>query len=215
MDKNIVIDGVRYKLSPADWELQQQILSRAIVVNNDKASPVKSDIKPVATEKVIVISEKLTDIVVNCLVGHINVVYYNCETNVWNTSKYNGYTINGQDTDTKRVKEFKSVMENIPAFNQQYEFAASVTMTIGKAFYPGWAKMISNPQYSQNGEAVVGNIIVKNKATGKYELYCKSWVGVYDFFSPRGAVRSGAFGFADYGARYSVFRAALLAAHTR
>lgn len=169
------------------------------------------------TKKANATSEKLTDDVVKQLVGHTNVVYYNCETNVWNTNKYNDYAISRQESDIKRVKEFKSVMEKIPEFSNKYEFAASITMTIGKRSYPGWAMGISNPRYSENGTAVVGNIIVRNKATGKYELYCKSWigVGVYDYFYPRNTVNCGVYSFVGYGARISVFRVALIAEHAR
>lgn len=193
--KDIVIDGVQYKISPADWEQLQTILSRATVVN--------------------IAPKKLTDAVVERLVGHTNVVYYNCETNMWNTNKYNGYTINSQNSDTDRVKEFKSAMEREPKFSQQYEFAASITMTIDTVSFPGRGKLISNPKYNQKGTGVVGNIIVKNKATGKYELYCKSWVGVCNGEHPVFAAHFGAHGFAVGGARDSAFCAAVCAGHVR
>ncbi|MDE6250610.1 MAG: hypothetical protein K2M34_03180 [Alphaproteobacteria bacterium] len=204
-NKDIVIDGVRYKLSPADWELQQQILSRATVVHDDKAPQVKS----AGT------SEKLNDAVVQRLVGHTNVVYYNCETNMWNTNKYNGYTIDGQVENAEHVKEFKTAMEREPKFSQQYEFAASITMTIDSVSFKGYGNPISNPKYNQKGRAVVGNIIVKNKLTGKYELYCKSWVGDGNYSYPECAVSSVADWFVRSGAYFSTFRAALFAAHVR
>ncbi|MDE6250719.1 MAG: hypothetical protein K2M34_03745 [Alphaproteobacteria bacterium] len=161
--------------------------------------------------------EKLTDDVVKRLVGHTNVVYYNCETNAWNTSKYNGHTIDKQDADTKRVKEFKSIMEKIPLFSMLYEFAASVTMTIDidSVLYPVWCVQIGKPKYSRNGTTVVGNIIVRDKKTGEYELYGKSWVGVLNFCTPDVAVFEGANRFARIGACYPVFREALRKAHWR
>lgn len=218
MDKNnnvITIDGVRYKLAPADWNLHQQILSRATVLNDDNAPQDKSDIKPVTPAKNITPEEKLTDDVVKRLVGHTNVVYYNFETKAWNTNTYNGYPIDGQKTDTGRAHDFKVAMEREPEFRAQYEMVASVTMTIDRKFYPGWTKTISNPVYSAKGTAVVGNIIAKNKTTGEYELYCKSWVGVYDFYNPPAAVDEGADGFTLCATQLSDYRATLIAAHTR
>lgn len=158
---------------------------------------------------------KLTDDIVNRLVGHTNVVYYNCEKNVWNTNTYNGYKIDSQEIDTASVKFFKTVIEKEEFFIQHYEFAASITMTIDRASFPGYAKAITNPKYNQNGTAVVGNIIVKNKATGNYELYCKSWIGVFNYELPDFAVYDGAYWFADDCARFSDFRAAVCAAHAR
>lgn len=209
-DKNkmTVIDGVRYELSPADYVLAsdhikqlRQILSRATVVKGTDASIVKTD--------------NLNDAVIKKLAGCQNIVYYNYETKAWNTNTYNGYPINGQKIDTMVAKAFKEAMEKMPEFRAQYEMVASVTMTIESKFYPGWKKTISNPVYSKKGTSVVGNIIVKNKITGKYELYCKSWVGGNDYYFTAGAVSNGACGFAYYGARNSDFRAALIAAHTR
>lgn len=158
---------------------------------------------------------KLTGATVKRLIGHTNIVYYNCETNVWNTNTYNGYRVRNQELDTGRVKEFKSVMEHKPEFNLQYEFSAPVIMTIDAIFIFGQGSLIANPQYKKDGTGIVGNIIVKNKATGKYEMYCKSWVGVDFYCNPDRAADNGAGDFVRYGARNAGFRQALHTAHTR
>lgn len=152
----------------------------------------------------------LTDAIVERLIGHRDVIYYNYEINEWNTSRYNGYVI----SYNRCLKEFKMAMET-PIFGQQYEFTAPVIMTIDSVSFNGWAKPVSKPSYSRGGTAIVGNIIVKNKTTGNYELYCKSWVGVNDYVIPFNAVRYGADEFASNGAYDSGFRAALIAAHTQ
>ena len=117
----------------------------------------------------------LTDKAVKRLVGHKNVVYYDCGANAWNTNKYNGYTISSQDNDTMWAKLFKEAMEQDPEFSKEYEFVAPVTQTIYSMSNVVVGTIKNNPEYSKKGTAVVGNIIVRNKNTNKLELYGKSW----------------------------------------
>lgn len=202
-NKNVVVDGVLYELSLADWKLQQQILSRAKVIRGYKTPQVES----------FVASKKLTDDVVTRLVGYTNVVYYNYETNVWNVNDYKGYETKFQDADTKKMLSFKSAMEREPQFCAQYEIVAAVTLRVGRI--PGWGRTVSNPEFKDDGTAVVGNIIVKKHATGNYELLSKSWIGVDDFCISQVAVNSGARWFAFYGAGNHGFRVALIVSHER
>lgn len=205
--------GEQYVLTAADynlitWHIGQinKILERSRVCHNVHESAAGQNVGPVPA--------KLNDVVVNSLVGP-DVVYYNFDTNAWNTNRYNDCTIKDQNADTNRVQNFKSVMEEVPEFSQQYEMVASVTMSIDRAFFLGHGKLVSNPQYNRTGTAVVGNIIVRNKKTGAYELYGKSWVGVLGYRYPGGAARFGAGRFAFYGVSQFFFRRALLTAHTR
>lgn len=202
---NKVIDGVRYKLSAADCKQLQTILSRATVVQDDKTPQVKS----AGT------SEKLNDDVVKRLVGHTNVVYYNFETKAWNTNKYNGYQRINQTLDTGMVEIFKGKMEEIPLFAERYEMAASVTMTMQPRVYPGWGEKVQKPQYHRDSTAVVGNIIVKNKKTGRFSLYCPSWIGVHNYKIQEDAAVDGHFIFGWDGATNRDFRNALLLGHMR
>lgn len=203
---NVVIDGVQHKISVPhyDWLKQQKQISPCVtVVKDDKVSQIKSAATPMNPK----------DAVVERLIGHTNVVYYDCETTAWNTAIYNGCVIDAQRNGEHSVKRFKSELERIPEFNRHYEFVASVTMTIDEASFPGVAGPISNPQYSNNGLAVVVNVIVKNKETGEYELYCKSWIGVSCFHNQYGAASCGANLFANAVACWPKFRHKLMCTH--
>lgn len=158
---------------------------------------------------------QLTDAAITQLVGHENVVYYNLDTNSWNTNTYNGYKIKYQNWDALAVKEFKATMEKIPEFSKNYEMVASIIMTINDKDFHDYGKFVSAPKYDSTGKAVVGNIIIRNKNTGKLELYCKDWLGVLKFYFPKDAVRTGAYWFAYYGARLPGFRAAMITAHNQ
>lgn len=214
MDKNkmIIVDGVHYELLPADSEQLQQISSRAIVVKDEKAPQVTS----VATAKPNMTPEKLTDDVVRRLIGHTNVLYYNFEINAWNTNRFDICKVPDKTDIINEVKQFKAVMEAAFEFDNQYEIVAPVTMSMDTTAYSGYGKKVSNPKYNRTGKTVAGNIIVRNKETGRYELYCKYWVGGRclvvcqdnaDIYGTYYFVHDGIFG--------HVFRAALLVAHER
>lgn len=165
---------------------------------------------PVVTthEESVQASNKLTDARIASLLGDTsNLVYFNYDAGEWNRNRYNDYNILGQDTDTRRAKEFKSKIEKR---NPDYELVVMAVMTISKKDYPGWKKTIKNPKYSENGSGVVGNIILRNRKTGEL-VAGNSWVGVNDYYNPNVAVRNGAYWFAYLGARDSVFLAAVVA----
>lgn len=149
------------------------------------------------------------------LIGHTNVVYYNCETNAWNRKKYNNYKLDVRSTDARGFKECKAEMEAMPEFSQHYEFIAPVAMTIASPDFPGRARLISNPKYNRNGTAIIGNIIVRNKSTAIYELYGSTWVGVCDCVIPRSAAQNCARWFTEECAMFSSFCKALLVANAR
>lgn len=107
-------------------------------------------------------------------------------------------------------------MEESFEFDKQYEIVAPVTMMINATAYSGYGKKVSNPQYSRTSKTFAGNIIVRNKETGRYELYCKYWVGGRAlFFREHKADIYGAYYFALEGAYEPLFRTALLVAHER
>lgn len=143
-----------------------------------------------------------------------NTVYYDCRESKWNTIVYNGYVIYDQYMDTRNVRAFKAAMDAVPEFFAHYEFVAPVTMTTDRVSPSLRGRKIVNPKYSRTGTLVVGNIIVRNKETGEYELYCKSWVPVHDYRKPDGATLNIGYGFSGRGAIDANFRAMLLAAHT-
>lgn len=176
--------------------------------NGIKKLFAKRPIKPVTPEQ-------LTDDVAKRLIGHINVVYYNFDTGFWNTNRYNEYIITDQFLDTKSAKKFKTAMEQEPEFSKKYEFVANVVMTIDSAMQPNWGTLIKAPQYNNAGTAIVGNVIARNKKTGKCELYGQSWIGTGDCETVANAAIYGADRFSFNGAHSPDFRAKLLAAHTR
>lgn len=193
MTKQIItIDSIQYKLSPTDGELLQQILSRSSMVK-----------------------EILTDAVVERLIGHKKVVYYNLDTHAWNTEIYNGYKLDTKDSDINNIMAFKNAMDNKKWFNQKYEFVAPVIMTIegGSCLQEG--KLYESPRYTQYGRGAVGNIIVRNKLTKKCELFGKDWIGVKKFYLMEQAAIYGMKQFAMGVVRDSDFRAMLVASHMR
>ena len=211
-NKMVIVDGVRYELSPADWNLQQQILSRARVVKDDKASQVKHVAEPVVAKKESAPREQQPDDVVKGFIGHTNVVYYNWKTNKWNTNKYNGCLI--EYIDRGMFEKFKAEMENIPEFGRHYELLTPVIMAT--EFEWGFGELRPRPgaQYSEFGDDAVGNIIVRDKATGKLKLYWRSWLHIVGGNKTRAASR-GMYSFVKEGAYFSRYRDKIIEAHTR
>ena len=177
----VVIDGVHYKLSPADLEQLQTILSRACVVKDSKAPQVKPVAEPVVAKKESTTHEKLTNAVVARLVGYDVQWGYNFETNSYLDFSYRD-TMHDGYVDRALVS-FKREIEKIPEFSNYYELSAAVTMQV-KDSEVSESGLVSNPQHDPCGTVGLGNIIARNKNTGRLELYSPSWVvcnGGYKF----------------------------------
>ncbi len=177
-----VSGAVHCEMSQADYNLLasyakrspdlQQILARARVVKDDNA--------PVASTKTVVKEQLTTDAVKRLFgVNYDNVCIYNNETQTLLTRKYNGADVYWDDDDTKNSRRLKELFE---ATFPKFELVAQATMQVSKADYPGWAEWSKGTlEFYKYGEYTVGNLIIRNKETGKLELlkagawFCVGW----------------------------------------
>ncbi|MBD5391778.1 hypothetical protein HDR66_03150, partial [bacterium] len=187
VEKPVIItyNGVRYQISQAENERMKafmaDLVSRATVVTEDKAPQVKPVAEPVVAKKESATYEKLTDAVVQRLVGYDVRWGYNFETNSYLDCSYRE-SMHDEYIDDELVS-FKRAIAKIPEFSNCYELSAAVTMVVkdsGKRVND----LVSNPQHDLQGTVGLGNIIVRNKKTGRLELYSSSWMvcnGHYTF----------------------------------
>lgn len=180
----------------------QDILSHARVVENGKE--VLQPAKPVSKE--ILTSESAQRFLGGL---YNNVVYYNHDSNSWNRRE-----ISNEGFDTAGAEWLKIVLESQPVFKDKYELVANVTITVDSKEYPGLAKWAKNVKYSSKGTAVLGNLIVRAKTTGRLELWNSAWLGVDDCGDPSDAADSAVV-FAFSGAVDPIFRAALCSVRVR
>lgn len=172
-----------------------------------KAEPIQVAQKETAVQpKKTVPSEQLTTKALKRLIGHTNVIYYdfNKKVMVPDTLNYdipsNLSVAEKYDRTCEREKLKKNLDENSDNFDYfiiqkhpEYEFVAAVIMLTDVNHFNCHddTRLIQNPPYVQNAKYVVGNLIMRDKATGKLELCGNNWFSVWSYDSTTDAIKFG------------------------
>ena len=140
--------------------------------------------------------EILTTVKMKSLFGasYDNIVYYNFDTDVWNRSKYLGFTMGNQSIDARNAIEMKRMVEMEPEM-QDLEVVASVTMSTTDAEYPGNGNVAAAVKYKRDRN-IVGTLVLRDKTTGKILPVVPCWLGVEDYSKISVAAFYGADGLA-------------------
>lgn len=218
-----VINGVRYRLSKSDYDAISdytkkinEILARATVVENDKvATPVTTPAPTKPVEKLVatpspakpaatpVEKEQLTDASMKRVLGKYygQVCAYNCETESLMSKIYNGEYLHWDCLDTRHAQGLKKAFEKeFPRF----ELVAVVSGQTKREWLRfGIWKM--NIRFVDDGDAIVTNMIIRDKHTGKLELFnANAWFGVTYWATPEMTAQRCAYGLVSYYARMSL-----------
>ena len=181
---NITMDKKTKKQNPKLRALLQNI---GIGYYNFKTKPEN---KPVS-EKEILTASKMRNLFG---ASYENIVYYNFDTDVWNRSKYLGFTIGDQNIDARNAVDMKRMVEMEPEM-QDLEVVASVTMSTTDAEYPGSGNIASKVKYKR-ARNIVGTLVLRDKITGKILPVAPCWLGVEDYSKISVAAFYGADGLA-------------------
>lgn len=160
--------------------------------------------------------EKLNDSKMRKLFGtnHNGILYYNFDLNKWNRDNLMGYKIASIDATTNATKSMKTALEN-EAFFSDYELIAVVTMPTDTKTYSDWGGRVNNPVYASHGTAMVGTIVIRERATGKIMPVPQTWIGIDKYGTIARAAANGALIFAYRSANTHNFRRNLMKMHVR
>ncbi len=157
--------------------------------------------------------EHLTDDVQKRLFGanYNHVCIYDNEMQTLLARYFNGAYISWDDDDTANSKKLKGLFEKV---FPKFELVAQATMQVSYAHYPDNPGPWSNGpgMFYMDGEYVVGNLVIRNKETGRLELLkAHTWFAVDGPMRPCDVAREVACLLPSNGARNLKFRAALFA----
>lgn len=176
-----------------------QILSNAQIIQNGQSivATQKPETAVAAAPKpeTIVEKEKLTTNIIESLFGpYQNLRVYNNEEDRLIAMHYNDITplwTTGFTKTSRRLKE--RFEEKFP----QFELVAQVTMQVPEEFFPGiqrWSSARSVAKFSAAGTCIVGNLVIRDRRTGKLERFNDTcWFGVDRSDTSSAAARSGAY----------------------
>ncbi len=127
--------------------------------------------------------EQLTKDALNHLLGVDYgefVIKYNSELPPPIPPQYNDMTTWWLEFNQTSSKEELNELFN--AKFPKFELVMPVVMPVAKFDYPGlarWTKPYKRIKFDKNGNHVVGNLIIRSKATGKLKLFKRtSWIGI-------------------------------------
>lgn len=143
------------------------------------------------------VPEKLSDEKMRQLFGvkYQSLLYYNFDTNKWNTNEFLGKGMLGIQTNIVYAEKLKSDIEVMPEF-KDYEVAALVFMPIASEKYQqNSADFVRDPsfcvrKYSFNGYALVATLVVRNLKMGKIIPVSSIWAKANKTHTRYGLVQS-------------------------
>lgn len=118
----------------------------------------------------------LTDNDMRMLFGenHKGLLYYNMESQKWNTDTYLGKKIHDQNVDTNLIQyAFGNNIADI------ITPVAIAVMAINEKTYRGPGVNITEPKFDPRGTAVAGTIVFRNNQTGILMPLSKNWTGTF------------------------------------
>ncbi|MBQ4069872.1 MAG: hypothetical protein IJD52_00655 [Alphaproteobacteria bacterium] len=119
------------------------------------------------------------------------VLYYDFDSDVWNTDTYMGVPISCQHVDTKDALRMKKSVEKEKLF-KPFDLVAAVIMAIDAQNYNGDGQLVAAPRFNYGGTAAVGNVVCRDKNTGLILPVSNNWIGI--------AAYSDKFDVAEYAA---------------
>ena len=196
-----------YKITQTDYN----ILKNALVVLSSKVSGlshacalanaknVMERIQPIP--KIVNGKEVLTDDKMRELFGmnYDGILYYNFDAKKWNTGKYMGIPVKGQDIDTANAIEMQIKMHRMKEF-ADFELVAVVTMLVPSNLFSTCDNIVENPQYDMSGNAVLGTIVKRGKVSGRILPMVNRWVPVRRYIDHDTACADGSYRFVFEGA---------------
>jgi len=162
-----------------------------------------------------IVKEQLNDASLKRVLGEYygQVCVYDCESQRLRDKTYNGIEVLWDSEDTQAAKVTKQIVEDeFPDF----EVVALVSGQIMAVNYPwrsGWTQ--GKIQFNKNGECTIANMILRNKKTGRLEMYSRKWIGAWWHADAVLAACMGAHGFPSHFVLVKKFRADFLAGRER
>ena len=141
------------------------------------------------------------------------VMYYNFDSNRWNTSHYLGYDVWWQGADNDVAKDFKALFEKEPEF-ADVELAACMIMATNYK-YLAKGMRLHKPVYSPTAKGVVFNVIRRDKQSGRILPVSDVWIGGDKYANQWMAVQFGVNDCMNYKEYQRRMRAALLTEYGR
>lgn len=196
---------VGYTMSQADYNALveyvskiQSILENTTVVPNhkfDKSDNVRGASVQYNTvcetpSQTVYCKEELNERKMMDLFGanYRGILYYNFDTNSWNTHNYRGCASIDADTMGRKAGYLKEFLENMSRFSD-FELVAYVTMLNKSDSFPGWCEVLEKPVFSRLGESVLANIVCRSRKSGKILPVPSGWIGIRAFKNNADAVR--------------------------
>ncbi|MBQ8256009.1 MAG: hypothetical protein IJY99_03535 [Alphaproteobacteria bacterium] len=206
-----------YKISQADYNilknaisvLERKIIGVERVAALANAKGALGRVKPIANivdGKEILTDDKMADLFG---LNYNGILFYNFDAKKWNTDKYMGVPVSGQDIDTANAVEMRTKMHRMKDF-ANYELVAVVTMVVSSVVYPTQDDVVENPRYDLTGNSVVGTVVRRDKKTGRILPLDNRWVAVRRYVNHADACADGAFRFVNDGAKNSFYRKLLV-----
>lgn len=206
-----------YKISQADYEILKHAINvlerkiagvqRACALTNAKGALGR--VKPIANivdGKEILTDDKMADLFG---LNYSGILYYNFDAKKWNTDKYMGVAVKGQDIDTANAIEMQTKMHRMMEF-KDYELVAVVTMLVPSVLFPTRDMVIENPLRDFSGNATLGTIVKRDRKSGRILPLDNRWVAVRRYVNHAAACADAAFRFVNDGAKNPFYRKLLV-----
>lgn len=115
------------------------------------------------------------------------ILYYNFDTDKWNTEYFMGKQRNNILRDTTDVKKMKEILESKLNFIDT-EIVAVVIMTCME--YPGWGNLTKNKKTNINlKNNAIGALVCRNKKTGQIMPQPAKHIGIARYLTPDDVTR--------------------------
>ena len=141
----------------------------------------------------IPLRERLTDLKLHNMFGenYRNIICYNFDNKLWNKSTLLNYDIlNRQDT-IQYAKLAKLTIEHNPDF-KNFEVVAFVITIIPAQQHLFIGNFIERPHFTNDATAIAGNIICRNRKTGRIMPMSDFWLAGRGYTEQRHTVAHGA-----------------------
>ncbi len=192
-----------YNLLKKEFNKLKKLLDNVEIVRSDKRG----------TAKQLNSCDLLDDNVMQVLFGinYKNILFYNFQTNTWNTKEFLGYKYGFHERYvTANVKEFKRAFDELFC-KSGLELLACVVMPVSLQKYPCLSGCVINkPVFKPNGRGVVGTVVCRDKVSGKLLSLGDRWIGVAGYKSVPELVQAGMSRFAVEGVRNYPFLETLM-----
>lgn len=138
----------------------------------------------------------LNDRDMNTLFGekYHGLLYYNYDVNMWNANNYCGIDIPYQEVDTARARALRieSEFNLTPNERRNRTLVAAVAMLTESPTLPMLGHFTREPKFNPDGHTIVGNLVMRNAATGRLTTSGAGWLIAADYKDHELAIQDGA-----------------------